>query len=429
MFTSLLRSSFVKNVSVLASGSAGSAVISILLTPIISRIFQPEHYGVAVFFASICGLTGSVATLQYQRASLLAKDERDVLLLLILPVRLLGVTALLAYTGFVIFHLAGLPLPFEETLGNWIWLFPAGTFLTGVCAVLSVALVRSKEFYTIAIASVGQASTMGLSRIAFGALFGSSVWGLITGYTISLVSQLALLRGKTHNALKLIKGRASLSSLRATAVEYRDFPIYSMPAGFVGMFSDKLPIFVFATMFAPEIAGFYAMANRLARAPIVMVSTSIRRVYMQRIAQISNHGGPIRQIHTKVTIGILLLGLVPFGILMIYGREIMVFILGENWTQAGLYVQILVPWYFATWVNSTTQPVLTVRRKQPLFLYMQIALLVGRVACFAAAYLLFISVETTLELFVTINVIAISLMIAVAFKLAFSDPPDETQKS
>ena len=160
-----------------------------------------------------------------------------------------------------------------------------------------------------------------------------------------------------------------------------------------------------------------------------MISASIRKVYFQRIAQITSHGGAIKLQHTKVTIGILLLGLAPFGILMVYGREILIFILGENWSQAGLYVQILVPWYFAAWVNSTTQPLLTVRRKQPLFLYMQIALLVSRAGCFATAYLISVSAEATLELFVTINVIAISLMIAVAFKFAYSDPPGESQES
>ena len=428
MFTNLLRSSFVKHVSVLTSGNVGSAIISLMLTPVIARIFQPEHYGVAVFFTSICGLTAGVATLHYQRAYLLGKDKPDVLLSLILPVRLLGATALLAYIGLAVFHLTGLPLYFDENLGNWIWLFPAGFFLAGLGAVLGPALIRNREFHTIAIAYVGQASAMGLSRIAFGTLFGSSVWGLIAGYIIGLVSQLALLRGKTLNALKLIKDRASLASLRATASEYRDFPIYSMPAAFVGEFSNKLPIFVLAFIFAPEIAGFYAMAERLARAPVVMISTSIRKVYIQRIAQISSQGGAIKKQHTKTTIGMLLLGLIPFGILMLYGREILVFILGENWNQAGLYVQILVPWYFATWVNSTTQPVLTVRRKQPLFLYMETALLVCRAGCFAAAYLISASAEATLELLVTINVIAISLMIAVAFKLAYSGPPDESQK-
>jgi O-antigen/teichoic acid export membrane protein len=220
----------------------------------------------------------------------------------------------------------------------------------------------------------------------------------------------------------MIFTRISWRRLKIAAIHYRDFPLYNMPATFLVRFSARLPVLVLVSVFSPEIAGFYAMADRLVRMPLGGAGNAIRNVYLQRIAVIRNRGDSLRAPLVKTTLGLLVLGILPFGFIWYFGAEFLIIILGEQWTDSGRYVQILAPWYFVSWVNVAAQPTLTVLRRQSLWLRLQIGVLLARVMVFAGSYAVHATSETMLGLFAAANVVMGIMLLLVAFSLVWKVP-------
>ena len=72
-----IMSNFVANVLKLVSGSVTAQILSILLVPLITRIYSPDDLGIFQIFLSISGILIIFSTFSYQFAIMLPKKEED----------------------------------------------------------------------------------------------------------------------------------------------------------------------------------------------------------------------------------------------------------------------------------------------------------------------------------------------------------------
>ena len=83
------RSSFASDVLKLAGGTAIAQILSILASPIITRMYGPEAFGLSALFASITGIVAVVACLRYELAIMLPEKDEDAANLLALGLTML----------------------------------------------------------------------------------------------------------------------------------------------------------------------------------------------------------------------------------------------------------------------------------------------------------------------------------------------------
>ncbi len=216
-------------------------------------------------------------------------------------------------------------------------------------------------------------------RLSTGTLWGSSIWGLIAPYLAGLILRLGLLAQAAWRRRDISKPSPESTTepisipIKDIAREYREFPTYNLPAGFLRALSDNLPVLFFAPVFGPAAAGFYAMADRLIKAPLTMGAMSVRRVYLQRASAILHRGGNLKQSYVKVTGYLVLLGLLPLLLLMLAGQPLMEFMLGERWGRAGVFAEILAPWLYLMLISRPATALVILLRKQALWLQIQIS--------------------------------------------------------
>ncbi|VAX13628.1 hypothetical protein MNBD_GAMMA24-929 [hydrothermal vent metagenome] len=403
-------------------------MITFSLTPVISRIFDPSDFGVAALFVSIATIISVAAPLCYDRAVVLPEeDERGALLAWLALLSLIAVSGLgMLVLGLL--YVFGIPLPFADRIGAWIWLVPATVLLMGFIKIQEGWLTRSKRFKVMAASDVTQALLTTGGRLSCGALWGSSVWALIAGQLAGLVGQTLLMLRMAHPSSWSAPGARSWKALQQVAREFKDFPLYNATAAFTLSFSMNLPVLVLGYMFAPEIVGFYAMANRLARIPLNITAHSVRRVYLQRAAMLRNNGKPLRGMLTKTTVFLVLLGAVPFGIFWLYGEQFLTVFLGERWRKAGHFVEILVPWLYMIWNTIPSGALMVVLRKQALWLRIQVGGIVTRLGVFLVAYLMAATPEQTLTAFVAVSVLGQLIIIAITFRLERKDWEQRAQR-
>lgn len=385
-------------------GRTGAMLISFLLIPVISRLFMPEHFGSAAFFAATVMVLGGVCSLKYPKAAILPKDEATAKNLLVLSMQLLNASTLLMYVGLVAMLLVTGSVPLFDILNIWVWLLPFGVWLFGAVEVMMVASNREKAYRSISVSDVGQALTTSGGRIAAGVVFGSSIGGLVLAQLAGYVVRVAMLRTRLWDIGHLVWCRPDWRCLAGRAREYKDFPFFDAPADLAMSLSTKLPIFAMGLMYSPMIAGFYAMAERLIKIPIQAMGIPIRMVFLRRITEFRADGKPVADSFWKVVGVMALSGALPVLAMWFVGEEVVAIVLGDSWRSAGRYAEILAPWFYSVWVTAVAPSAMVAFRRQSLWAGVQISAGLVRAAVFGVAYGLAWEPAVALSAFAWVNV-------------------------
>ena len=411
------HSEFIGHVATLMSGKSIAAAIALLTTPIVARFFVPSDFGVAAVFMSIIGITSNVSSLRYESALILPIEERDALTLMALAYWILFALCIAMLVFISVYKVSGMSMSALQLLGIWAWALPLGVLLKSSVQIQESWLTRKKSF-KIASASLvsGNVVTSG-SRIGFGAISGTSVHGLITGYLLGTTVRMFVQRSASREGFRATFGSVSWPSMRRVARAYSDFPKLNAPAGFVFSLGNNLPALLFGIMFSPAVAGLFAMANRLAKVPTTVVSTSMRRVFLQKAAAVHNRGDSLQKAFLLTTGGLALLGVGPLICLWAFGQPMLGWLLGARWLEAGRYLEIMAPWMFMIWVTAPSNPIFVVLRQQKFWLSLQTTLTVLRLAAFGLAYFLAAGPEWTLHAFVYVTVLGNLVTISIALML------------
>jgi len=278
-------------------------------------------------------------------------------------------------------------------------------------------LTRKRNFRTITTSLVVGTVVNSGSRIASGAIVGSSVFGLIAGNLLGMLCRLLLQIRASNKGIRATFRQMGWQKMRQTASQYVDFPKLNAPAAVVFSLGQNLPVLLMGIMFTPAAAGFYAMANRLSQAPITIVANSVRKIFLQKAADINNRGRSLRKAYLLATGGLALLGVVPFICIWLFGQPLLTWLLGGRWFEAGRYLEIMAPWLFMAWLVAPANPVFIVLRKQSYWLTLQSSLTLLRLAAFGVAFAIGAGSEWTLQAFVIMTVIGNLVTIFVAMML------------
>ena len=71
------KSEFSRNVLTLMTGTTIAQAIPIAISPILTRIYTPEDFGILALFVAISTIFGSIANGRYELAIMLPKKDED----------------------------------------------------------------------------------------------------------------------------------------------------------------------------------------------------------------------------------------------------------------------------------------------------------------------------------------------------------------
>ncbi len=336
----------------MASGTSVARLIPIAATPILTRIFLPEAFGVVGLFLSITALLSIVSTGKYELAIVSPKLDQD-------AINLLALIMAISISLFVL--LCFIVLLFSEPLAAWldrsdfpVWLLYAVPFmilLEGGRQGIYSWFIRHKRFKIMAVSDIGQSSSIVASNIAL-ALSGVNLLGMIFGNIIGrIVGTGILLRRfflEDYHFLKDISVKRMISVGRT----FRNFPKYMMLSNGIANFYSQLPLLFLASQYGLELAGFYSLAYRLVFMPSGLVGTAIKNVFRQKAQEEFNKHGRFDGVFLQVLQKTVLVSVVPTVVFLIFAPDIFALILGEPWRIAGEYARIISIASFVSFFNS-----------------------------------------------------------------------------
>jgi O-antigen/teichoic acid export membrane protein len=68
---------FLRNVSIMLGGTAGGQLVSVLLSPVLTRLYSPEQFGILSVYLAVLSILVVVASLRYELTLPLAESDED----------------------------------------------------------------------------------------------------------------------------------------------------------------------------------------------------------------------------------------------------------------------------------------------------------------------------------------------------------------
>ena len=160
---------------------------------------------------------------------------------------------------------------------------------------------------------------------------------------------------------------------------YKRFPIFDSWAALINTISWQLPIFLLSSFFSSTVVGYYSLGLMVLQMPMSLIGSSMGQVFFQRAAKAKNEGKKcLTPIVESTFLNLCILGLFPALLLLVIGDDVFIVVFGSNWTQAGVYVQILALWIFFWFIYSPISTLFSILEIQKIYLIFNIILIITR---------------------------------------------------
>ena len=396
------RGGFLRDLLLVAGGTAAAQAILVAFSPLIARLYGPEAFGISGVFVSFVAIVSPIANLAYGLAVALPKEDRQSVSLIYLCFYIGACFAAIS-SVIVIFshrhigHLIGLGNSSELLL-----FAPVAVFASATTIPLQQWLIRKREFGTLGKISVLQAALANIMKVTAGLVHPGP--GILVGVgVISSVVQTCYFWRASHRIIRRSVDDGSRSttgaSFRSVAYRYREFPIYRAPQIWLNAVSFSLPVILLASLFGPSSAGFFAIGRSILGLPASLISRSVGTVFLPRLAEVAHRGESIQPLLIKGTVGLALAGLPPFCLVMVFGPDIFDLVLGAEWRRAGEYARWLSLWLYMGFINVPTVQAIPILGLQGHLLVYEGILSVMRTLALLAGAVLFANDLTTVKFF------------------------------
>ncbi|KOF08664.1 hypothetical protein AC739_19025 [Planococcus glaciei] len=414
----LIKKPFFRNVAIVASGTAMAQVIYMALSPIITRVYGPEAYGLLGSFVAIISIIAPVAALTYPFAIVLPKKNKEAHELIHFS---FIISIGIAFTFSVILLL------FYDSIINWLnlkhlssflFLLPFIALFSGVLQIAEAWLIRTKQFRVTAKVTVLQALVVQGSMVLIGISFpNASVLIYITVLAIGFKATLMIFLSEPSFYHQETTKRMNLQELKLLAVKYKDFSIFRAPEVLLDAITLGVPILLLAKFFGPASAGFYSIGYTVLSIPIQLMGKSVGDVFYPRVSDAKNNGEDVTRLIKEATFYLGTIGILPYITIIAFGPWLFSFVFGEEWETAGEYARWMAIWMFFRYLSSACLTAMPALSAQAFLLGSTVVSLIVKIFAFIAGLYIFSSAiaailiaslaETVLEiifLFITIYI-------------------------
>ena len=341
MIKQFIKSSFAKNVSVLASGTIIGQAAPILFSPILSRLFSPAEFGTLAIFLAISSFISNVSMFRYEFAVVLPKKDRDALHIVSLSISILLFVTLLTGCFICLFRFNICKIFNEPQLVNWLLLVPFYIFIQGIWRLLNYWSTRKGNFKDIAIVNVLRTYGNSIVSVGLGVLALGKNVGLILGTVIGQLFETTFLLFQRGKILRVAIKNIKRVYLKEYAIRYKRFLLIDTPHVIIDNINNQGSPFIIAYYFSKQSLGYYSFMMRILRLPVALIGSSISQVLYRTIAHSYANEENISSKVKKITFVLFLFSVIPSLILFFFAPKLFAFVFGEEWRIAGEYASIL----------------------------------------------------------------------------------------
>lgn len=333
------KSEFSRNVLTLITGTTIAQAIPIAISPILTRIYTPEDFGVFALFVAIIGFIAVIASGRYEQAIMLPKYDKYAINIFVLSFILILLTSIFSFVIILSFKEEILNLLNNNLLGNWLYLIPITVFFVALFNLLTNYNNRKKEYKDIAKATVIKSLILVATQILIGFLKNGFV-GLILGQVLAQIfANFKLAKNILKD--KTLLATISFKNMLVLAKKHINFSKYNMLHALLGNITSNLPVYLFTEFLGSTVVGKYSLALMIVLTPISIIATSTAQVYNQKLVELYNKKENVYIFTINIVKSLLKKILVPLVLFLVFAPQIFEIVFGSQWVDSGKYIQIL----------------------------------------------------------------------------------------
>jgi lipopolysaccharide exporter len=365
------QSQFAKNLAILLSGTMLAQLIGVIAYPILSRLYNPEDFGVMAAIMAISSVIIPIASLRYENAIVIEKDDNLVVKLQSLCFSILLSISIVIYLLILFFPSLFFWIKEPTSLNGYIFFAVPIIFFIGLINILHSRLNRESMYKLLGTVHIVRKLGIIFFQLIF-AFFGFAALGLILGNLIGVfIAILVILYFGNDIFRHLSIGK---SYQKEVAIRYLDFPKFSAPQSIVNAVMAQMPIIVFGFSYGIEAVGLLYFATKIVQLPITFMGQSVRTVFFKYASVHRDDVPRLLKSLTKITNYLIAIIITPVVLLFFFGPELFAIIFGDEWRQAGTFSGWLIIWFGANLVQSPSRALFVVFEKQQELLWLDICL-------------------------------------------------------
>ncbi|WP_442604440.1 lipopolysaccharide biosynthesis protein [Paenibacillus sp. KN14-4R] len=357
--------SFIKHVIILASGTAFAQGLGILVSPILTRLYNPEQFGKLAVYISILSLLTTFSTFGYERAISLEEDEARSE-----NIVYLCFSICVAFCLLIVGLLIGFHSFIQDTwnMGIVVWLLPLGLLGIGFYNTLNFWALRQKAFHSISRTKWTQgiggiviqllAPFIGLGKLG---LVYADVFGRMAG-SGTLFTLFMRQKKRVHPEQHT---RLDWRQMLQLASKYRKFPMLITGSSLLNIAALQLMPLFMSMYYGLETVGMISLVNKVLGGPMLLISMSVSQVFYAEAAQlVRDHPRALNNLWKQTALKLCKFGLPPMLLAVLVGPYLFEVVFGSDWSRAGDYVQFYAVLYAANFLFSPLSVILEVLQLQ-----------------------------------------------------------------
>ena len=389
------RSEFARNVLTLITGTTIAQAIPIAISPILTRVYSPEDFGVFSLYMSVVSIVAVIATGRYELAIMLPKEDKDAANIAALSILISFIISFTTLLIVFVFNTAITDLLGNPKISNWLYFIPVTVLLTGIYQSFNYWANRQKEYKRLASSRIMQSFTTSGSNLGMG-FGGFGFSGLILGNLFGqLLATVYLVRRVIFDDRKYLK-LITKNEMYLLLKKYIKFPKFDLSASLLNVSAQQVSNILFNTMFSSSIAGYYYLTQRMLGLPVSIVAASILDVFKEQASKDFQSRGDAKEIYLKTFKKLFFLSLIPSILLYIFAIDIFTLVFGSSWAISGEYARVLIPMLFLRFISSPLSFMLYIGEKQELNLF-------GNFLFFTGTLLSFYFASTALDVVIYLS--------------------------
>lgn len=375
------RGSFISHVATLVTGTAISQAITFAAMLVLTRLFEPEAFGLLALFMTIVSLLSVLGGARYELAIMLPDDDCEAANVFHAATLVLIAICLLSLLVVTLLHERLAIVLGEPLVESWLWAIPAVLFVSGFNQVLGYWCGRMKRFRHLAVSRIAQSFGTVVIQIALFlvhanggvALIGGWIFGQSLG-TVVLFAQVVRQDGV------FLRGSWDWRTIPRLLRTYRNFPFYKVPYSFVSNSSAQLVVVAIRMFSNLTTVGLFSMASRAIYLPVTLVASSINQVFYEKAATETAPGRLESFVNRMLRIQVVLMTPLLFFVAF-ESRLIFATVFGARWAESGAFAAFLAFAGYMYFLTGWLDRLFDVNSRQRLALALGIA---GNLASLAA---------------------------------------------
>ena len=368
----LLNTASNKNLTTLVVGSAIAQVLSLIAYPIITRIYQPEQFGIFSLITTSIGIISLLASGRFEVAIVLPTNKTESRKLLQLALKTLTIFSISVTTILGIVYSWNYFFYQKIEIDISFLILGFGIFILGFLQALGYWFNKSASYKILSNARIINSASTTFFTIFFGLIFKNS-WGLLLGYFTGNILQLLFYFNRDKLIIKVFQKsfRKDLSIL-LIAKRYINFPLVNLPQAFLNAIQFNILIYLIDFCFSKNDVGNVSLALRIMLLPVNLIGASLAQLIYKEAVDSYNNGLPLYQL-TNSYIKKSFLIYLPVFICFLLSPFLFQIIFGSKWESAGNYTVLLAVWFFADFIKAPIAQLVLIMNKQKEWLYASIA--------------------------------------------------------